>query len=73
VARGAQVGRVEMGGNPYQKVDFQKLLPGTINLPGVFAMILGAFWCKSKGLGWRFGFGPPFGRENCHLQTGTNC
>jgi len=32
------------GGNPYQKVDFQKLLPGTINLPGVFAIVLGKFW-----------------------------
>ena len=37
-----QVGRVKMGGNPCQKMDFQKLLPGTINL--VFAMILGTFW-----------------------------
>jgi hypothetical protein len=26
-----QVGRVKMGGNPCQKMDFQKLLPGTIN------------------------------------------
>ena len=27
-------------------MDFQKLLPGTINLPGVFATILGTFWCE---------------------------
>ena len=32
------------GGNPCQKMDFQKLLPGAINLPGVFAIILGTFW-----------------------------
>ena len=44
VAGSAQVGRVEMDGNPCQKVDCQKLLPGTINLPGVFATILGTFW-----------------------------
>jgi hypothetical protein len=31
-------------GNPCQKVDFQKLFPGTINLPGVFAIILGTIW-----------------------------
>ena len=28
LAGGAQVGRVDLGGNPCQKVDFQKLLPG---------------------------------------------
>ena len=43
-----RVGRVEMAGNPCQKVDPQKLLPSTINLPGVFAIILGTF---GEGLG----------------------
>ena len=32
------------GGNPFQKVNFQKLPSGARNLPGVFAIILGAFW-----------------------------
>jgi len=35
---------VEMGEIPYQKVDSQTLLPGTINLPGVFEIILGILW-----------------------------
>jgi hypothetical protein len=33
-----------------------RVLPGTINLPGVFAIILRIIW-------WRSGFWPPFGRE----------
>ena len=32
------------GRNPCQKMVFQKLLPSTINLPGVFAIVLGTFW-----------------------------
>jgi hypothetical protein len=49
---------MEMGGNPCQIVDLQKLLPGTINLPGVFAVILGTFWRRSGGLGSRSDLGP---------------
>jgi hypothetical protein len=46
------------GGNPCQRMDLQKLLPGTLNLPGVLAILLGTFWWRSGGLGSRSAFGP---------------
>ena len=64
------MGRVDLGGNPCQKVDFQKLLPGARkirgvlnNIPDILVMVRG------PGMKVRFWtlFDPTFGRETCQI------
>jgi len=59
------VGRVGQGKNPCQKGDYQKLLPGTSNLPGGVFINFGNILVKVRGSGVkvRFRQGPPSGRE----------
>jgi len=65
VARGAQV---EQGGNPCQRMDLQKLLPGARNLPGVFPLLLGTFLRRFGIWGEGLVLDPPFGRETTQCK-----
>ena len=53
------MGRVDQGGNPCQKVDFQKLLPGASKNYGVLNSIPGIL-VKVRGSGVKFRFWTPF-------------
>ena len=52
------MGRVDLGGNPCQKVDFQKLLPGARKIRGVLNNIPDIL-VKVQGSGVKFRFLTP--------------
>ena len=72
MAGGAQVGRVEQGDIPCQKVNFEKLFSGASNLPGVFSLLLGNNLVEVRIWGEGLVMDPAFGREKCDLQSGNN-